>query len=177
MLLIAYTESTNLRVLVYWSTTVFLFLVLIPLVYVYMRTSRSRSDAKLMADPTSFLRQYPNDILILGLLLGLPCLLILLFLKTPSLLLWTLAALLTSSIVIALLNIFYRISYHLAGVTILVIMAALTWGPVFLVLLAAIPITAWAKYYIHEHTPTQLATGIVMALAIVGAILYLFGWL
>jgi len=174
LLLIAYTESTNVRELVGWVTIVLLFLVLMPLVYVYVRTSRSRSGTKLAADPTIFLKQHPRDILLLGLLLGLPCLVILFFLEAPSLLLCTLAALLASSIVIALFNIFYRVSYHLAAVTILVIMAALTWGQVLLVLLAAIPIIGWTKYQIHEHTPAQLATAIALSVAVSGAILYLF---
>jgi len=94
---IAYTKSNNVRVLVAWVMIVLLFLVLMPLVYVYMRTSRSRSTTKLVTDPTIFLKQHPRDILILGLLLGLPCSVILLFLEVPSLLLYTLVALLASS--------------------------------------------------------------------------------
>jgi len=127
-----------------------------------------------VSDPTIFLKQHPRDILILGLLLGLPCLVILLLLKAPSLMLCTLGALLASSIVIAVFNIFYRVSYHLAAVTILVIMAALTWGQIFLVLLAVIPLIGWAKHQIHEHTLVQLATGIALSVAISGATLYLF---
>ena len=175
LLLIAYTESTNTRVLVGWITTVLLFLVLLPLAYVYMRTSKGRSDIKLVTNPTIFLKQHSKDILILGLLLGMPCLVILLFLEAPSLLICTLAALLASSIVIALFNIFYRASYHLAAVTVLVIMAVLTWGQIMLVLLAAIPLIGWAKYRIHEHTPAQLATGIAASVAVTAITLYLLG--
>ena len=174
LLLIAYTEFTDVRALVVWVAIMLLFLVVMPLVYVYLRTSKSQSGRKLVANPTIFLKQHPRDVLILGLLTGLPCFVILLFLEAPPLLLCTLAALLISSVVTAIFNIFYRVSYHLAAVTILVLMAAFSWGPVFLVLLVAIPIIAWAKYHIHEHTPTQLATGIVLSLAIVGAISYLF---
>ena len=174
LLLIAYTESNNVRVLIGWGTIVLLFLVLMPLVYVYMRTSRSRSGTRLVSDPTIFLKQHPRDILIVGLLLGLPCLVILLLLKAPSLMLCTLGALLASSIVVAVFNIFYRVSYHLAAVTILVIMAALTWGQIFLVLLAVIPLIGWAKHQIQEHTLVQIATGIALSVAISGATLYLF---
>ena len=177
LLLIAYTESTNVPVLVALVMVMLLFLVLMPLVYVYMRTSRSRRSTKLITDSTIFLKQHPRDILILGLSLGLPCLVILLFLEAPSLLLCTLVALLASSIVMALLNLSYRASYHLAAVTILVIMSALTWGQIFFVLLAAIPLIGWAKYQNHEHTLSQLAMGIVLSVAVSGATLYLFGWI
>lgn len=177
LLSIAYAVSTNVRVLVSWVTILLLFLVLMPLVYVYMRTSRIRSDTKRVVDPIIFLRQHPRDVLILGLFLGLPCLVILLFLEAPSLLLCTLVALLVSSIVTALLNIFYRASYHLAAVTILVIMAALTWGQILLVLLAAIPLIGWAKYHIQKHTLAQLVTGIALSIAVSVATLYFFNLL
>ena len=77
----------------------------------------------------------------------------------------------------ALFNIFYRVSYHLAAVTILVIMSALTWGQIFLVLLAAIPLIGWAKYQNREHTITQLAMDIPLSVAVSVATLYLFDWI
>jgi hypothetical protein len=172
LLLLTYTEST--KVLASWVAILLLFLVLMPLIYVYIRTSRSNSGKKRLADPIAFLRQHPKDILILGIITGLPCLVILLFLEAPSLMLRTLAALLACSIVTALFNIFYRASYHLAAVTTLIIMAALTWGQIFLVLLAGIPVVGWAKYQIHEHTLAQLMTGIALSLAASGTTLYLF---
>jgi len=177
LLLMAYTESTDVGVLISWAAIVFLFLVLLPLVYVYIRTYKSRDGTKLVANPTLFLRQHPREILILGLLLGLPCLVILVFLDAPSLLLSTLVALLASSIVTALFNIFYRVSYHLAAVTVLVLMAALTWGQIYFIILAVIPLISWAKYRINEHTPAQLAIGIAVSVATSGATLYFYSLL
>lgn len=174
LLLIAGTESTDARALVAWVMTVLLFLVLLPLVYVYIRTFRNISSKKLIAAPTAFLKQHPRDILILDLLLGLPCLLILLSLEAPSFMLRTLLALLAGSIVAALLNIFYRVSYHLSAVTVLVIMSVLTWGQTFLVLWAAVPLIGWAKYYNNEHTLVQIALGIALAVIVSGATLCLF---
>ena len=174
LLLIAGTESPDACALVARVMTVFLFLVLMPFVYVYIRTFRNRSSTKLVADPTVFLKQHPRDILVLSFLLGLPCLVILLFLEAPPLMLRTLLALLASSIVAALLNIFYRISYHLAAVTVLVIMSVLTWGQIFLVLWAAVPLIGWAKYHNNEHTLAQLALGIALAVVVSGATLCLF---
>ncbi|MFH1926199.1 MAG: hypothetical protein ABIK32_06880 [Chloroflexota bacterium] len=171
LLLMAFTESTNVGVLIGWAAIVFLFLVLLPLVYVYIRTSKSRGGTKLLSNPTLFLKQHPRDILILGLLLGLPCLVILVVLEAPPLLISTLAALLASSIVTALFNIFYRVSYHLAAVTVLMLMAALTWGQIYFVLLAVIPLVGWAKYRIHEHTPAQLAMGVALSVVVSGAII------
>jgi len=174
LLLIAGTESTDARALVAWVMTVLLLLVLMPLVYIYIRTFRNISSTKLLAAPTVFLKQRPGDILILSFLLGLPCLVILLFLEAPPFMLRTLLALLAGSIVAALLNIFYRISYHLSAVTVLVVMSVLTWGQIFLILWAAVPLIGWAKYHNHEHTLVQIALGIALAVVVSGATLCLF---
>jgi hypothetical protein len=174
LLLIAGTEYADARAFIAWAITVVLFLVIIPFVYVYIRTFRNTSAIKLIAAPTVFLKQHPKDILILGLSLGLPCLVILLLLEAPSLMLRTLLALLASSIAVALLNIFYRVSYHLSAVTVLIIMSVSTWGPNLLILLAAIPLIGWAKYHNREHTLAQLALGIALAVAVSSATLCLF---
>jgi hypothetical protein len=171
LLLMAYAESTDVRMLIGQAVVVFLFLVLLPLVYVYLRTLKSGKATILLTNPTLFLRQHPGDILVLSLFMGLACLIVLVFLDAPPLLLATLAALLASSIVAALLNMFFRASYHLTAVTVLVIMAALAWGQIYLLLLAAIPLVAWAKYRIHEHTPAQLVVGVAVAAVLSGIII------
>ncbi|MFC2067688.1 hypothetical protein ACFLTP_01555 [Chloroflexota bacterium] len=170
LLSIAYTESSSVHILASSVAVVLVFLVILPLFFVYMRTSRGRNR---MENLTIILKQHPRDILILGLLLGLPCLVILIFLKAPTLLLYTLGILLVGSTVIALFNIFYRVSYHLAAFIILVIMAALVWGEILLIFLATIPLLGWAKYQVREHTVAQLTTGVALSMAITGATWYL----
>ena len=168
LLLMANTGSDDIRALLSWAVVVVLSLVLLPLVYVYFRTSKTEGGRALLAKPTVFLKQHPKDILVLGLLLGLPCLVILTFLEAPLFLLATLGILLASSIVTALFNLYYRVSYHLAAVTVLVLMTALTWGQIYLVLLIALPLVSWAKYRIHEHTATQLTIGIAVSGVLIG---------
>jgi hypothetical protein len=171
LLLMAYTGSGDIRVLLGWAAVVVLSLVLLPLIYIYLRTSKTEGRRELLAKPTVFLKQHPKDILVLGLLLGLPCLVVLTFLEAPLFLLATLGALLASSIVTALFNLYYRVSYHLAAVTVLVLMTALTWGQIYLVLLIVLPIVGWAKYRIREHTVTQLAIGITVSGVLIGIII------
>lgn len=173
LLLIGYTKSSDMSALVGWVVILLLFLVVLPLVYVYVRSSTGKGGLKLVADPTIFLKHHPRDILILGVLSGLPCVVILVFLEAPLLLLYTLMALLAGSLVIALFNVFYKVSYHLAALTILITMAVVSWGQIFLVLFTAIPLIGWAKYRLREHTPTQLATAIALSVAISAATLYL----
>jgi hypothetical protein len=174
LLLIAGTESGNLRDFVGSAMVLLLFLVLLPLFYVYMRTIRSHNDEKFTTVPTVFLKHRPKDVLVLGLITGLPCFIILLFLDAPSRLLATLVVLLAISVAVALSNLFYRVSYHLAAVTVLVIIAALTWGWIYFVLLVFLPVIAWAKYRVREHTLPQVAIGIAVAVVVSGVILYFY---
>lgn len=171
MVLMAVTESMSARLLTSSIIALFLFLVVLPLAYVYLRTYRSGTGTRFKRDPTIFLKQHPKDILIVGLLFGIPGLVSLFLLEAAPILLYTYAALFIGSLVIALCNMLYRVSYHLGAVTILVIMASAAWGQNFLVLLAAIPLVGWAKYQIGEHTIIQLLSGIVIAAFISGVVL------
>ena len=172
LLSIAYTKSVSVRIVAGSVTVVLIFLVLLPLVYVYMRAFRSKNG---LGDPTTFLKKHPKDILILILLSGLPCLIVLILIEAPTSMIYALSSLLVVSVVITVFNLFYRASYHLASMTVLVIVAAIVWGKIFLILLVTIPIIGWAKYRNHEHTPTQLVMGITVSLIVTIATLHLLG--
>jgi hypothetical protein len=175
LLLIAITKSSNVRELAGWIAIILLFFVLIPVVYLYVKTSKSGNSIKSVFELTIFLKQHPRDILILALLLGLPCLAILWFIKAPVILISTLVALIAGSIVTALFNIFYRVSFHLTAITLLIVMTAQAWGQAFFILFAAIPPIAWAKYQIRDHTIPQLLMGIAVAAVVSLATLYFLG--
>jgi hypothetical protein len=165
-LLIAFTKSSNVLESVGYFAIILLFFVFIPAVYVLMRTSRSGNQTKSLVGLTKFLKQHPIDILVIALLLGLPCLIILWFLEAPAALSSTVAALLAGSIMTSLFNLFYRVSFHLTGITILIIMAAQAWGQPYLFLLIAIPLISWAKFQIRDHTLPQLIIGILVAVSV-----------
>jgi hypothetical protein len=175
LLLIAITKSSNMRELVGWIVIILPFFVLIPVVYLYVRASKSGNSIKSVFELTIFLKQHPRDILILALLLGLPCLAILWLIKAPAILISTLVALIAGSVVTALFNIFYRVSFHLTAITLLIVMTAQAWGQAFFILFAAIPLIAWAKYQIRDHTVPQLLIGIAVGLVVSLSTLYLFG--
>jgi uncharacterized membrane protein len=91
---------------------------------------------------------------------------LLILLKAPAILLTTVVALLAGSIVTALFNTFYRVSYHLTALTIMVIMTAYTWGVAYLLLALFIPLVFWAKFRIREHTIPQLLEGMAVAVVV-----------
>ncbi|MGB8264331.1 MAG: hypothetical protein WCF70_10615 [Dehalococcoidales bacterium] len=154
---------------------IFALYILIPVGYVYFRMRASGIPSKSIFVLITFLKKHPRDILILSVVLGIPCLVLLILLKAPGILLAPVAALLAGSIVTALFNTFYRVSYHLTALTILVIMTVHTWGAIYLLLVIIIPLVFWAKLRIREHTVPQLVEGMAVAAAVCLAVLLYYG--
>ena len=177
LLLVTYAGSSRIRVFLGWALIILFFLIVLPLTYVYLKSPRAASGAKRIQDPAVFFRQHPRGICVVGLVCALPCILLLMFLNAPSLLVATLVALLATSLALALVNMFYRASYHLAAITTLVIAVVLIWGQVAFPVLAAIPLVGWAIYSLRRHSLAQLAAGFGLALIISTASFCHFGLL
>jgi hypothetical protein len=152
---------------------VLLFFVILPVCYLYFGTFRGKR-VKSELEFTIFLKQHPTAILILALLLGPSSLVVLWTIGAPQILIYAIAALMTGSIVIAIINVFYRASFHLLGITILATLAVKSWGVDFLILFTAIPLIFWAKYHLREHTIPQLLVGIGAAVLILPIFLQVF---
>jgi hypothetical protein len=146
LILFAYVKSDSLRAFWGWALLILFFLIVLPLAYVYLKSPKASSGAKRIQNPTTFFRKHPREICILAIICALPCLLIMIFLGAPSPLAATLVALSATSLVLALVNMFYRASYHLAAVTTLVTTAVVIWGQTVLAVIAAIPLVGWALY-------------------------------
>ncbi len=175
LLLIAFLKSHKPSDAVVWMGVIFALYILIPVGYVYFRMQASGIRSKSILVLITFLKKHPRDILILSVVLGIPCLVLLIVLKAPAILLAPVAALLAGSIVTALFNTFYRVSYHLTALTILVIMTVHTWGAIYLILALILPLVFWAKLRIREHTVPQLAEGMAIAAAVCLAMLLYYG--
>jgi len=174
LILMAYIGSVEFWPTVSHIALILLGLVLLPIAYVLIRIARKGSRAERLGDLVDFLKEHPEDVGALGMILGLPSVLVLITLDAPEFLVATLTSLLACSLIIALFRKFYRISYHLAGVTCLIIMAAQTWGQVYLAALIAIPAIVWARYLLREHSLAQMLAG--SALAVVVCIVALYGY-
>jgi hypothetical protein len=172
LLAILLTKSERLIDLFWWITPLFLLLVALPIIYVYLRIFRNPVYRQARPDLTLFLKRHPKDILALGVICGLPCWLALKYLSAPILMLDTMAALLAISLVIAVVNLSYHASFHLAAITTLVYMAIVSWGYLFIASIILIPVVAWAKYQIKDHTVLQLVAGFILATAVTSIILY-----
>lgn len=157
------TEAKSTAVLLNGTITLFLLLILIPLIYISLRMRFTHRKC----DPTVYLKRHPGDILVLEIICGAPCWLILTYLKAPTLSTRTLAVLLVTALIIAIIYLFYRASFHLAALTVIVCTVVLAWGPLYLFLVLSIPAIAWAKYHLREHTPFQMLLGTALGTIIV----------
>jgi hypothetical protein len=173
LLFILLTKSDSLAVLVKNGLTIIFFLVILPLAYVFIRKAFKKEGTRFLSDPTIFLKQHPRDIIIIGLICGLPCWGVVILLQAPSTLILTLTVLLVVAVILALINLFYRASFHLATVSVLVVMSGITWGPAFYATAAILPLIGWAKYQLREHNPAQMIIAIFISLVIVLSALYL----
>ncbi|UCB42716.1 MAG: hypothetical protein JSV77_09725 [Dehalococcoidales bacterium] len=177
LVLMANTNSAELWSTVNYVAVIVLGLVLLPIAYVLVRMARQGTRAERLGDLVGFLKEHPRDVGALGIVFGLPCIVLLVCLNAPSFLVATLISLLVCSLSIALVRRLYRVSYHLAGITCLIIMVAVIWEPLLAVIAAIIPVIVWARYLLREHTLNQMMTGSVLGVVVSVVVLYGFGLL
>ncbi len=174
LLAMAGTESLSLATAASAGALLVTFFAVVPLTYIHVRTLRLPEKHLYGLDPTLFLKRHPRDILILGAVLLPASWVSLKLLSAPASLLDTLTALLAVALIVALVNLFYRASFHLAAIVTLIYMAVVVWGPAFAGLALAAPFIAWSKRERHEHDIPQLVLGVCLAIAVVPVVLHGF---
>lgn len=175
LLMVTYVGSSGLPEFTKWAVIILFFLVVLPLAYAYARTSAEGSGGRRMPDPLEFFRQRRRELWIIGLVCAAPCTFLLIFLDAPSLLVATLVALLGTSLAVAVVNRFFRASYHLSALTTVAIVSVLVWDQVALpIALLVAGLVGWARYSLRQHSLTQLAAGFGLALVITTASFYSF---
>lgn len=177
LLLAIWSESGDVRMSFIWILIILLFIAILPLTYVYIRTSRVGSEVRYRRDTVLFFREHRKEISTIAIICALPCILLLVFLQAPPLLVATVVVLLVTSLAVGLVGVFYRASLHLALITTLVILVVLIWGRAVLPVLLAIPLIGWARYTLHQHSPGQLVAGFALSVVIGIATFWLFGLL
>jgi hypothetical protein len=175
LLAIIFTKSNRLATQLTISGVLLLFLVVLPLIYSYLRITLNHVWRNFRYNPTLFLKRHPKDILLLGLVCGLPCWVVLNYLEAPFYVLFTLADLLMVAFIVALINLFYRASFHLASISVLLYIAVIIWGQLFFISFLIIPVIGWSKYKLRDHNVLQMVLGITLALGVTTIILYLTG--
>lgn len=177
LLTASYTGSSNLAIFARWAMIILVSFVIAPFAYVYVKNALGEKRGNSFQDPTTFFKAHRSQIWINSVISAVLSTPLLVFLDAPPLLFATFVALTGTSLFIALINKYYKASFHQATVTACVIGAVLIWGKAVLPVLIVIPLVGWARYALHQHSPYQLASGFGLALIVTVASFYYFGLL
>jgi len=78
-------------------------------------------------------------------------------------------------VVFMLINLWWKISLHIAFVAASVAVLIILYGPIGAVSVVFLPLIAWARIESGHHSTAQVATGAILAAGIVVVVFYLFG--
>jgi membrane-associated phospholipid phosphatase len=100
---------------------------------------------------------------------------LLIYLGAPLLLVATFVAGLVAIVTFMGINLIWKISLHTAFSAASVTVLSIVYGTVGALTILLLPPVVWARLELERHSPAQVATGAVLAAAIVAFVFYLFG--
>ncbi|MFC1987104.1 hypothetical protein ACFLVH_00930 [Chloroflexota bacterium] len=97
---------------------------------------------------------------------------ILTYLKAPAILIAAFITGLSTTAIFMFINLWWKISLHTALVSAAATVLLMLYGWVALITVALVPLTAWARIELRQHSLAQTATGAILAALIVVVIFY-----
>lgn len=88
------------------------------------------------------------------------------FLDAPRLLVALSVTMLILSLLITLATLFWKVSVHMVGVSLFVLLLLLVYSASFLWVAVLIPLVAWARVKISAHTLTQVTIGSIITIIV-----------
>jgi len=158
-----------------WTLLAYLPVLVFPFLYAKIRAtvlSRRGTQHKISR---SLVRNDPGQLFIMTGLVGAPASLILYYLDGPQNVLIIILGVTAVMLVIALVNLTYRASFHLSMVTSMLTALWFLFGAVSLFSFLLIPILGYSRYQLGEHTTAQMVTGFFIGMVVGGAVFYGLG--
>lgn len=172
--LTAYSAAGHNGEWVKW-TLLALFLAYLPsIIYAGIRTALLRRAEGNDNSNLLLLRERPRDLLVTALLFGFPAVSALYILGAPQEILTVVIAAAATMLIIALVNLKYRASFHIALLTWALFSLWSLAGAVSLVTILLVPLLGLSRYRLSEHTANQLIIGFALGLAITPAVFHVF---
>lgn len=101
--------------------------------------------------------------------------LIALFFDAPRLLLALSLTLVWLSLLITIISIYWKVSVHMVGVTLFVMVMLLAYSANALWLLVLLPLVAWARVRLGHHTLSQVTVATIMTIIVTYFVFNLYG--
>jgi len=174
--MVAYKACLSSGAWIKWTVVALLLVYLFPLSYMQAKAAAVARKTGTQVKFRDFFREQPNEMLLLACLLGIPSTLILYLLGSPSDIIVVIIVVAATSVVVALTNRVYRASFHLAVLTSLSIPLVVIVGLSPVTVAPFILLLGLSRYYLGEHTPSQLLSGFFIGLLVTGGIFYSFGF-
>jgi len=96
-------------------------------------------------------------------------------LGAPTRLLASLVAGLSAGLLFMAINLWWKISVHTAFVTAAAVLLVILYGWMALLAIVIVPLVAWARRELGQHSPSQVVAGALLAALDVSVVFYLFG--
>jgi hypothetical protein len=163
-----HTAPNTLQGLAWWGVVV-VGISLAPLLFILRGVRLGR-----FSDRHVSIRQQRLVPLLFGISCVVAVFVILLLLHASRLLIMTIVALLVGLSIATAITKVWKISFHLIGVAGAVTVLVLVFGPIFLLLLPLLGVTAWARWRVQAHTILQACAGTVLAIVVTVGVFALF---
>lgn len=158
---VAWSSTTSLLDAVRWGILVLIFTPLLPLLYLLYEVRRQR-----LTDRHVRLREQRPRILAVAIASIGFLLFLLLVLDAPGELIRLVTAGVIGLVSVTLVTLVWKISIHVAVVAGSVVTLIVLFGWPLLILAPIVPLTAWSRVTLRDHTPRQVTTGALLGATI-----------
>ena len=173
--LVAYQVSPSPEAWGKWTVTALLPAYAFPLLYMQARVTIVARTTGAQVTYRSLFRERSGEMLLLVCLFGIPSALILYSLGAPQSIMAALVGLSTTALLVTMVNLGYRASFHLALFTSMAVPLVIIFGLPSLVIAPFILLLGLSRYHLGEHTPTQLVIGFLIGVVVTLAVFQGFG--
>ena len=170
ILLVSLEATASFNAAIKWSLLLFALSILPTFTFTVFLVRNNHLDGVFSSSCRQRIRIYALMFVLAGV-----CCITLFFLKAPLMLLVLAIAGLTGTVIFTLLNLWWKVSLHTAFITAMVTMLFIFYGFVSTALLPLIPLVAWSRIRLGQHSMAQTATGALLGALILSAVFYLFG--
>jgi len=167
--LLAKDSTANLWEAAKWSF-IFIALCMLPIFLVILNMVKKGKLKSVFSNP----REQRHVLYVLGSVLVGAALIILVFIGAPDKLIAALFAGFVSSVLFMIVNFFWKISVHTAFSSAFFSIALVLYGYSALGFVLLVPMMAWARVYLKEHTVGQVTAGALLAGTVIVTVFNIF---
>ena len=170
ILLLSFESASGTLDAVKWA----LILIVISILPVFLTTIYLVRKGRLDGIFTAARQQRTGIYLLSGFCAAVGYVILLLF-EAPLMLRAAFATGLSGMVIFTVINLWWKISLHTAMVTALVTVLVILYGRIAIAGVVLVPLTAWVRIELKQHSLAQVVAGAVLAATITVAGFYLFG--